>query len=69
MLRSRRLAGPPAWRRTLLVLHGYILPSASFHLLDIGAVLERLREVADVAVDVLVAVEGEGEDGLFVVPC
>lgn len=45
-----------------MVRHGHVAASAP-HVLDVGAVLERLREVADVADDVLVTLEGQGQDG------
>lgn len=63
----------PTWRWTalLLLLRGRLIlhrdiasPFAASHGLDIGSVLYGLREVADVADDVLVAVDGKRDDGL-----
>lgn len=50
--------------RGRLILHRDIAsPFAASHGLDIGSVLYGLREVADVADDVLVAVDGKRDDG------
>ena len=62
----------PTWRwtsllllRGRLILHRDIASSfAASHGLDIGSVLYGLRKVADVADDVLVAVDGKRDDGL-----
>ena len=64
--RSRpRARGTPSLGRAVVILHGYVvLAAAVAHVLDVGAVLEGLGEVADVADDVVVALEGEGDDGL-----
>lgn len=46
-------------------LHRYVIPSfTSLHSLDVRSVLYRLRKVADTADDVVVAVDGERDDGL-----
>lgn len=55
----------PALRRTALILHGNALltSAASFHLLYILSVLERLRKVANVAADLFVTVDRQGNNG------
>jgi hypothetical protein len=57
----------PTLRRSVsgLVLHRYALAAAAAsHLLHVGSVFQRLPEVADVAGDVFVAVNGQRQDGL-----
>ena len=50
------------WRLSL-PLNGTLAPIR--HGLDIGPLLEGLVEVADVARDILVSGDGEGDDGLY----
>ncbi len=74
--RKRRLLHDRRWRwlrrwrrgrRVWLQRHAWTAAAAApAHGLDVLAVLERLRKVANVAVDVLVAVEGKRQDGLAV---
>ena len=55
----------PSLGRTSSVLHRYAGLASALHLQHVGPVLERLRKVADVARYILVAVNGEREDGLL----
>ena len=63
-LRRRRLSTPSVIRtRRHLVLQWYRRRTAIHLLLDVGTELDVLVEIADVAGDVVVGFEGEGDEG------
>jgi len=68
LLRWRALLRPSLLRRrvglVLLLMASTAATSTIGHGHDIGAVLERLLKATDVACDVLVSLDGEGDDGL-----